>query len=112
MGELGAVGGGAESCTEADALLLDPVKKAASPDKLGRENTQREDNGEGAGARSEHHDDAKNQKCKSDENFEEPLGLLNCLNNHCRSHSPSQSLHVGCSSRANASEKPQHADFH
>ena len=92
MAELGAVDGGTESCTEADALLLDAVKKAASPDELGGENAQREDNGEGAGAGSEHHNDAENKECKSYENFNEPLGLLNCLNNHYRSHSPSQSL--------------------
>lgn len=67
---------------EAQALFLDSIQKASRPDKLSRQDAQREENGQPSRTRCNYHDYAKRKQGETKENLEEPLSLLERSNQH------------------------------
>jgi hypothetical protein len=108
---LGAIGSMENGLADTYTLFFQAVKQAARPDKLSRQYTQGAKDSEDAGPRRYDHQDTDGQERKSDENFEEPLRLVNRPNDHSRSpvQLPNTIRHNG---REKTSRVPQHVDFH
>ncbi len=73
---------------QTNALLLDAIKELPGPNELSRENAQRENNRKRTRARSSNHQNTECEQREAHYDLKEPLGLMNCLNNHCRSLFP------------------------
>lgn len=63
-------------------LFFHAIEQAARPHEFGRQDTECEEDGEGSWAGGYYHYDAETEKGEANHDFEEPLGLLNCPNDH------------------------------
>jgi hypothetical protein len=69
---------------KAHTLLFEAVEEAASPDEFSGEHAQGKENSESTGSRCDDHDDTNGEERESEQNLEEPLGLVDRLDDHFR----------------------------
>jgi hypothetical protein len=72
-----AIGARKNGFAEAGAFLLQPVEQPPRPHELGGQNSEREENGDPTGTRSEYHCEANCEQREAEHNPQDPLGLMN-----------------------------------